>query len=285
MSQAQPNSDSQIFRIERLSPNIGAILHDIDLREGLNDTTRNAVYQALLDHRVIFFRDQNITTEQHLAFARQFGDLEVHPFANHKDGFPEVIEIHHNEKSKRGQNLWHSDVTWRQEPSLGSILRALQVPDVGGDTLWANMEMAYDNLDDEIKEKIDGLTAIHDFALFRIGLQKRGASDAEIEEFNKNYPIAEHPVVRTHPDTGRKSLYVNCAFTIGIKDMADEDAQPLLEMLYRQAAIPEYQCRFKWQPNSIAFWDNRAAQHYAAFDYHPAIRNMERVTIIGDRPV
>jgi len=284
MTQVQPSRKRTTFRIERLSPNIGAILHDIDLREGLDNGTRDAVYQALLDHGVIFFRDQDISTEQHLAFSRLFGGLEVHPFANHKTGFPEVIEIHHNETSKRGQNLWHSDVTWRQEPSLGSVLRALQVPDVGGDTLWANMELAYVSLDDEIKEKIDDLTAIHDFVPFRIGLRKRGASEAEIEEFNKNYPIAEHPVVRTHPDTGRKSLYVNCAFTIGIKDMADEQAQPLLEMLYRQAAIPDYQCRFKWQPNSIAFWDNRATQHYAAFDYHPAVRNMERVTIAGDRP-
>ncbi len=278
------NEDAS-FSVERMSPTIGAVLHGIDLRQVLDPDTRDAVFRALVDHGVIFFRDQDLTTEQHIAFAAQFGDLEVHPFAEHKEGYPEVITIYHDENSKYGQNRWHSDLTWRIEPSLGSVLRAHDVPQVGGDTLWADMESAYDGLDDELKEKIDGLVAIHDFTHFRDRMKKRGASAEEVEEFNRKYPMAEHPVVRTHPSSGRKSLYVNAAFTVGIKDMSDDEAKPLLEKLYHQASFPEYQCRFKWQKNSIAFWDNRQTQHYATFDYHPQIRHMERVTIVGDRPV
>jgi len=272
------------LRIDRLTPGCGAEIHGVDLREEMDDVVRDSVYQALVDHGVVFFRDQDITTEQHLAFSRRFGELEVHPFAPQKDGYPEVLVLHNDENTKRGQNRWHSDVTWRLEPSLGSVLRAIQVPEVGGDTLWANMEAAYDGLSDETKETIDELVAIHDFNHFRKRLIKRGATAEEVEDFNRKYPKAEHPVVRTHPDSGRKSLYVNAAFTIGIRDMDDNEARPLLRRLFHTANRPEYQCRFRWRPNSIAFWDNRQTQHYAAFDYWPQTRIMERVTIVGDAP-
>ncbi len=267
-----------------MTPTIGAEVEGVDLSRPLDAPTVAALRQALLDWKVLFFRDQDITTEQHLAFAGNFGALEVHPFAPHKPGYPEVLAITHDDKSKGRENTWHSDVTWRVEPSLGSILRALEVPPVGGDTLFADMYAAYDGLNDEVKERIEGRYAVHDFAHFRVAMRKRGATEAEIEAFNEQYPMVEHPVVRTHPETGRKCLYVNAAFTQHVVDMDEQESRSLLRHLYAQAAIPEHQCRFRWEKNSIAFWDNRASQHYAASDYFPAVRRMERVTVIGDRP-
>jgi taurine dioxygenase len=284
MSHAARKAETAAFTLEPLTPTIGAEIAGIDLRTPLDSTTRQAVREALLEWKVLFFRDQDITTEQHLAFARMFGELEVHPFAPHKEGFPEVLAISHGPGNKGRENAWHSDVTWRLEPSLGSILRAIEVPPVGGDTLFADMYAAYDGLTDEIKAKIEGRKAVHDFTLFRRGMRKQGKSEAEIEEFNKKYPQVEHPVVRTHPETSRKGLYVNVGFTLRIVDMEEAESAALLRHLYAQAAVPEYQCRFRWKKNSIAFWDNRSSQHYAASDYYPAVRRMERVTIIGDRP-
>ncbi len=273
------------FSIQPLSPSIGAEIGGIDLGQPLKDSQKTKLYQALLDWKVLFFREQDITTGEHVAFARQFGTLEVHPFAMPHDDFPEIIVIRHDRESRGKENAWHSDVTWRLKPSLGSILRARQIPESGGDTLFSDMYAAYEGLSDEVKHRIDGLTAIHDFALFRLRLIKQGASRKEIEDFNRQYPKAEHPVVRTHPDTGRKGIYVNVGFTQGIKGMKDSEAKPLLEHLYRQASIPEYQCRFRWRVNSLAFWDNRSTQHYAVSDYWPQVRVMERATIEGDRPV
>ncbi|MEX2248507.1 MAG: TauD/TfdA family dioxygenase, partial [Parvibaculum sp.] len=192
--------------------------------------------------------------------------------------------ITHDKDSKGRENVWHSDVTWRECPSLGSVLRALEVPAVGGDTLFADMYAAYENLPDWVKEKIDGAVAVHDFAHFRNMMRTRGRSEAEIEEMNRKYPMVEHPVVRTHPETGRKGIYVNAAFAQHIVGMDKAESDAMLAYLYAQAAIPEYQCRFNWRKDSIAFWDNRACQHYAVSDYWPAVRRMERVTIIGDRP-
>ncbi len=282
--QTQRKTEVAVLEVRPLTPTIGAEIHGVDLRLPLDAQTLSEVRAALLDWKVVFFRDQDITTEQHLAFARNFGELEVHPFAPEKPGYPEVLAITHDRERPGKENTWHSDVTWRLEPSLGSILRSLEVPPVGGDTLFADMYAAYSGLSDEVKAKIEGKTAIHDFAHFRRGLRKQGKSEAEIEEYNKKYPPAEHPVVRTHPETARKGLYVNAAFTQHIAGMERGESDALLKHLYAQAATPEYQCRFRWGVNSIAFWDNRASQHYAVSDYWPAVRRMERVTIVGDRP-
>ncbi len=284
MSSAALKIETAPITVSPLTPTIGAEIGTIDLAHPLDGTTKAALRQALLDWKVLFFRDQDITTEQHLAFARSFGELEVHPFAPHKEGYPEVLAITHGPGNKGKENTWHSDVTWRLEPSLGSVLRAQEVPQVGGDTLFADMYAAYAGLSDAIKAKIDGAQAVHDFTHFRTGMRKRGVSEDKIAEFNEKYPSVEHPVVRTHPETGRKCLYVNAAFTLHIVGMEKAESDALLKHLYAQAAIPEYQCRFRWRANSIAFWDNRASQHYAASDYYPAVRRMERVTIIGDRP-
>jgi len=267
-----------------LSPNIGAVIHGVDLRQPVDSQTHAAIYQALLDHKVIFFRDQDITTEQHLAFGRLFGELEIHPFTKNKADAPEVILVTHDRESRGRENNWHSDVTWREKPSLGSILRAREVPPIGGDTLFANMEAAYNGLSDDLKEELEGLQALHDFPHFRHHFKKEERFE-ELEELERLYPNPVHPVVRTHPDTGRKSLYVNLAFTQSIVGMDPAESKKLLRYLYSRAAIPEYQCRFRWETNSIAFWDNRACQHYAASDYWPEVRRMERVTICGTRPV
>ena len=285
MNQPVRNLTIAGLELSPLTPTIGAEVSGVDLTKPLDPRTVAAMRAALLDWKVLFFRDQDITTEQHLAFARNFGDLEVHPFAPHKPDFPEVLAITHDRESRGRENAWHSDVTWRELPSLGSILRAIEVPPVGGDTLFADMYAAYDGLSDAVKEQIEGKVAVHDFAHFRVAMRKRGKTEAEIEAFNAQYPMVEHPVVRTHPETGRRGIYVNVGFTQHIVGMDKADSDALLKHLYGQAAIPEYQCRFRWRPGSIAFWDNRSSQHYAASDYWPAVRRMERVTIIGDRPV
>lgn len=270
--------------IEPQSPTIGAEVGGVDLSTELSDDTIAEIRQALLDWKVLFFRDQDITTEQHLAFARHFGDLEVHPFGASKPGHDEVLSITHDENSPGLENGWHSDVTWRQEPSLGSVLRLLEGPAIGGDTLFADMYAAYDGLPDSIKERVDGATARHDFTRFKIGLRKQGKTEEEIAEVEKQFPNPHHPVIRTHPETGRKGIYVNGAFTKEIDGMDPAESEQLLALLYTQATYPEYQVRLKWQPNTIAFWDNRSVQHYAASDYYPQVRRVERVTIVGDAP-
>jgi taurine dioxygenase len=284
MNQLVRNLTLDSLTLSPLTPTIGAEVSGIDLAQPLDAGTRAALRQALLDWKVLFFRDQDIDTDQHLAFARNFGELEVHPFAPQKPGYPEVLAITHDRENRGRENTWHSDVTWRLEPSLGSILRALELPPVGGDTLFADMYAAYEGLTDEVKDRIEGAVAVHDFAHFRKAMRKRGLTEEQIEAFNKAYPMVEHPVVRTHPETGRKAIYVNAAFTQHIVGMEADESAALLKHLYAQAAVPEYQCRFRWEPGSIAFWDNRASQHYAASDYWPAVRRMERVTIVGDRP-
>ena len=273
------------FEVNRLSPTIGGELLGIDLREDLTSEIKELIYEALLVYKVIFFRDQDLTTDQHIHFSKNFGDLEVHPFAPFKEGYPEVLKITHNEKSPGRENLWHSDVTWRKEPSLGSVLRMLEKPENGGDTLFSDMYAAYDDLSDEVKQRLEGAVAVHDFVGFRKRLIKEGKSPKEIEAFNKKFPMPEHPVFRTHPDTGKKVIYVNRAFTQYIKGWEENESKDMLDFLYSRASTPEYQCRFAWENNSIAFWDNRACQHYANSDYWPQIRRVERVTIVGDRPV
>ena len=264
--------------ITPLTPAIGAKIGNVDLRS-VSDYQIEAIRAALLEYQVIFFRDQELDQEQHIAFARHFGDLEIHPATPPGQANPEVLHIAHGPNSKGRESAWHSDVTWRDKPSLGSILKAVEVPAVGGDTLFANMVLAYDQLSDEIKEKITGRVAVHDIA--RVFAGRLNMSEDELRE---KYPLSEHPVVTTHPETGRSVLYVNVAFTTHIKDMDSAESDALLADLFRTAWNPELQCRFKWRPGSLAFWDNRACQHFAASDYFPQVRKMERVTIAGDKP-
>lgn len=266
------------FTVRQLSPAIGAELHGAELSD-FDTNLVEEVKDALRDFQVVFFRNQAISQENHIDFAREFGDLEIHPSTPQNQENKEVLRIAHGPKSRGAENRWHSDVTWREAPSLGSILRAIEVPEVGGDTLFANMALAYERLDDETKELITGKFAVHDIArVFAKRLNKSA------EELHDKYPPMIHPVVRTHPETNQRVLYVNGAFTSHIVDMEPKESEELLHRLYQTASNPEIQCRFRWEAGSMAFWDNRACQHFAASDYFPQIRIMERVTIAGDRP-
>ena len=264
--------------IEPLTPFIGAEITGVDLREVTQEQV-TGIRAALLKYQVVFFRDQTLNQEEHIRFARQFGELEIHPATPKGQNNPEVLHIAHGPESKGRENMWHSDVTWREKPSLGSILKAVEVPAVGGDTLFANMVEAYERLPGDIKDKIAGKIAVHDIARVFAGRLNKTA-----EQLRETYPVMEHPIVRTHPETGANVLYVNNAFTSHIKGMDEDESKELLQALYRTASNPELQCRFRWKAGSLAFWDNRACQHFASSDYFPQVRKMERVTIAGDRP-
>jgi taurine dioxygenase len=264
--------------VSPLTPAIGAEIGNVDLGQ-VTDQEIIDIRAALLKHKVVFFREQTLSQAQHIGLARGFGELEIHPATPSSQSNPEVLHIAHGPESKGQENFWHSDVTWREKPSLGAILKAVKVPAVGGDTLFANMVLAYELLPENMKEAITGRVAIHDIArVFAKRLNKSA------EELRERYPPVEHPIVRTHPETGESVLYVNTAFTSHIKDMDRDESAQLLRTLYLTAANPEIQCRFRWEKGSLAFWDNRASQHFASSDYFPQVRKMERVTIAGDRP-
>jgi len=269
----------QSFAVRKLSPAIGAELDGIDLSLLLSDERLHEIREALLENLVIFFRDQNLTPWQHKALARRFGELHIHPAPlGVLEGHPEVLVIKADENSTRiaGED-WHSDVSCDAEPPMGTILYLKEVPAVGGDTLFASMYAAHEALSDSMQRFLGGLTAIHDGARNYEGRQPAGGQGAE-------FPRAEHPVVRTHPETGRKALYVNRMFTTKLVQLKKSESETILQLLFRHIEQPEIQCRFRWQPNSIAFWDNRCTQHLALWDYYPQRRYGNRVTIAGDRP-
>lgn len=259
---------------------IGAEISDIDLTEPVTPGLFAELDRALLEFKVLFFRDQNrVTGSQHRDFAGMWGELEIHPFLPQGD-VPEIVRFEKGAGEVGVENVWHADVTWREKPALGSVLRAVEVPQAGGDTCFADMAAAYDFLPEQVKARIEGRVAVHDLTLpFGIGM----APD-RLKEMQDRYPAVEHPVVRTHPRTGRRTLFVNAIFTTHIVGLPEEESEELLKLLFKQASVPEYQVRFKWAPGSIAFWDNRAVQHYAVSDYFPHRRVMERAAILGDRP-
>ena len=269
------------IEVDPLTPAIGAEIRGVDLAQPLDDETFAEVHDAWMKHLVIFFREQDLTLDQHKAFGRRFGELHIHPAAPGPDGHPEIFMVHTDKNSKFSEgNGWHSDVSCDEEPPMGSILRLHTLPATGGDTLFCNTYLVYENLSDSMKSHLEGLIAIHEGEqIFRGRYTDEGGDDRE-----KNYPRAEHPLIRTHPVTGRKSVYVNQAFTTGIKELRYTEAQSLLGYLFKQFERPKYQCRFRWRQNSIAMWDNRCAQHYAMWDYRPHTRSGYRVTVKGDRP-
>ncbi|TGN95490.1 TauD/TfdA dioxygenase family protein [Burkholderia sp. USMB20] len=281
------------MRVEPLTCAIGAELLDVSLADAVHDDGLFAeIRTQLLRHRVLFLRDQDITRAEHVAFARRFGELEDHPVAGSDPEHPGLVRIYKSpdQPNDRYENAWHSDASWRVAPPLGCVLRCIDGPPVGGDTMWANMVLAYENLPEHVKQQIEDLRARHSIeASFGAAMpvDKRLALKAQ-------YPDAEHPVVRTHPETGEKVLYVN-AFTTHFTNFhtpgrvrVGQDANPgagqLLQYLISQAYIPEYQVRWRWKKNSVAIWDNRSTQHYAVMDYPPCVRRMERAGIVGDVP-
>lgn len=273
--------------VDPITPNIGAEISGIDLSEPLGNENYAIVHDALMTHGVIFFRDQHMTPDQHKDFAGRFGHLQVHPFApNLGEDHPEIIVIEHNEKRPPDLNNWHTDVTFMAEPPLGSVLYARTMPATGGDTLWASMYAAYDALSDRMQGILCELTAVHDYEhIFgKSGRLYRNQDDDSMKKAREKLPPAEHPVIRTHPVTGRNGIFVNSSFAVRIKDMKEKESRALLEFLHQHVQQPEFQCRFRWQENSVAFWDNRCTQHYAVADYFPERRVMHRATIDGDRP-
>lgn len=266
--------------IDPMTATVGAEIGGVDLADTPSDETIAEIRAALLEWKVIFFRDQHrLDRDSHIAFGRRFGDLEIHPVTPKDQQHPEVFVIPAG-GTFRAPDVWHSDVTWRPEPSMGSILRITHIPPLGGDTLWADMGAAYDMLDDTTKEHAETLIGLHDFTT-TFG---RGKSPEEQDAMRERHPTMEHPVIRTHPETGRKTIYVNANFTIGLKDHTPDQAAPILRKLTGTAKIPDVQCRFRWAPGSVAFWDNRATQHCVSNDFLPHKRVVERVTVTGDKP-
>jgi taurine dioxygenase len=266
----------QTITVEPLTPSIGAEIGGIDLSQPMSDLQFTEVHQALMNHLVVFFRDQKLTIEQHKDFGRRFGELYKHPMTA-LPGHPEVIEIKADGSTTYVQGeLWHSDVTCAAQPPMGSILYMHQIPENGGgDTLWSNMYMAYETLSEPVKKLIEGMTAIHDGEpAFRIRQNIKKDS----------YPIAEHPIVRTHPVTGRRCLFVNRGYTMRIPQLSERESRKVLDMLFEHSELDVMKCRFKWRNNSIAFWDNRCTLHQAIPDYYPLSRYAHRVTLVGDKP-
>ncbi len=271
----------QHFDAKQLGATVGAELSGVDLTTELPDEVIADIRQALHDYKVIFFRDQPMNPEQHVRFARRFGELEVHPFLPSNTGEPELVRFEKTAEVTGYENAWHHDVTWRECPSMGAVLHALSVPGIGGDTLFSDMYAAYDGLDDATKAQTDGLAAVHDFTQ-TFG---HGMTEEERRQAQEQYPPVRHPVVCTHPATGKLHMYVNRPFTSHIEGMEPGAGLELLDRLCRMADSPEHQCRFAWSKDAVAFWDNRAVQHYASSDYWPQFRTMERASIIGSRPV
>jgi len=282
-----------MMRTEKLTTHIGAELSGISLAEAItNDDLFGTIRETLLQHKVLFLRDQEISKAEHVAFSKRFGELEDHPVAGSDPKNPGLVCIYKDLDSPPDhyENAWHCDATWREKPPMGAVLRCIECPPVGGDTVWSNMARAYEDLADYTKDAIDPLYARHSIeATFgaRMPVEKR-------HELKAQFPDAEHPVVREHPETGERVLFVN-SFTTHFTNFHTADrvrfgqdyapgASNLLNYLISRAAIPEYQVRWRWRPNSVAIWDNRCTQHYAVMDYWPAVRKMERAGIIGDKP-
>ena len=290
---ARPSALASSIKLEPLTCALGAELRGVNLAEAARDPDLFAEIRALLlQYKVLFLRDQTFSRAEHVAFARRFGELEDHPVAGSDPENPGLVRIYKtpDQPNDRYENAWHTDATWRERPPMGAVLRCVECPPVGGDTMWANMALAYEKLPEAIKLRIATLRARHSIeASFgaAMPIEKRLALKAQ-------FPDPEHPVVRTHPETGEQILFVNAFATHFTNYHTPENvrvgqdyapgASELLQYLIRQAAIPEYQVRWRWQPNSVAIWDNRSTQHYAVMDYPPCHRKMERAGIVGDAP-
>lgn len=269
-------ADYRSFRVQPSTIVLGAELLDIDLTQPLAALQVSELKDALARYQVIFFRDQRLSHDSHKKFGAHFGPLAIHSAVAGVAGHPEVVAIHADADSKfvAGEN-WHSDLSADEEPPLGSILYLHTVPPVGGDTLFASMYAAYDALSPRMKAHLDGLTAVHD---------ANHVYHALFKNYERRYPCNSHPIVRTHPATGRKCLFVNSSYTISINDLPKDESDTLLRYLFDHVKDPNFQVRFRWQPHSVAFWDNRAVQHLATWDYFPQVRSGFRVTIAGDKP-
>ena len=262
--------------IRPLTRRIGAEIFGVDLTQSLSEQQFQEIHDALIVHQVIFFRDQRLTHETHKAFGRRFGTLKIHSAIPGLADHPEIVAIHADGNSKfvAGEK-WHSDLTCDAEPPLGSILYLPIVPEVGGDTLFASMYAAYEGLSAHMKSYLDGLTAVHD---------ANHVYKALFPEIDRQYPCSTHPLIRTHPVSGRKLIFVNPSYTTHIVGVPKDESAAILGYLYQHCANPDFHVRFRWRPHSVAFWDNRCTWHQAVWDYFPDTRSGYRVTIAGDKP-
>lgn len=277
-----------MIRLVPVAAALGAEVEGVDLREPIGDALFEELRAALLEHQVLFFRDQDIDPAHHLALARRFGEPVAHPAYPLVEGFSTINVLEVTPEAPPKIDCWHTDMTFQECPPLGSILRARVVPARGGDTMWSSLFAAYDTLSDRMKRYLEGLRAVHSFAHgFRHSLAEPGGAERLSDAVKANPPV-RHPVIRTHPESGRKALFVNRLFTTQLVDdagpLSEAESRAILDYLFDHLETPELTCRFHWAPNSIAFWDNRATLHRPVNDFWPAHRKMERITIAGDRP-
>ena len=287
----QARSDALGFDLEHLGLTIGSVIHGIDLKGALPDESIRLVRDTLLERKVIFFRDQNLSEDEQVAFGRRFGDLDAFPFGPPGEN-PYILEISHGKNSPGTENGWHTDVTWMERPSLGSIAQCTLVPPAGGDTLFSDSHAAYLGLPGGLKERLQHLHGINDYRVF-MTTRGPGLPGNLVEAIKQEIPFGvTHPLLRTHPETGKTGLYIHGGFLRhdSLHDvhtgeqLEKSESEAIVSVLLQQHARPEYTCRFQWEPGSIAFWDNRAVQHYAASDYYPHRRKLRRVTVSGDKP-
>ncbi len=272
------------MKVRKIAGALGAEISGIELARGLDREHAVAVRQALLDHQVIFFREQPLTPQQFLDFARTMGEPIDYPFVKGMEGFPEIIEVKKLEhETTNFGGIWHSDTTYLAQPPMGSMLLAREVPPYGGDTIFASQYLAYETLSETMKRLLSGLVGINSSAKADVSRTREDRIKSDGKTANREYR-AEHPVVRTHPETARKALYVNVAHTVGIKGMTEVESAPLLQFLFTHQIKAEFTCRFVWQQHSLAFWDNRCLQHNPVNDYHGFRRVMHRITLRGDTP-
>ena len=278
---------SNRLAIEPLNPTIGAVLRGVDLRDGVSPQLAQDIRGALLKHQVVFFEGQDLTARQQRDAAAAFGELHVHPLYPSDEALPEIMVLDNHAANPTDNDHWHTDVTFIETPPLGAMLYAVDVPPIGGDTLWSSMTAAYKALSKPMRDFLAGLEAVHDYtyAFPPTGLAGSAAGREKWEKGARENPPVTHPVVRTHPETGEPALFVNSVFTSRIKGLRREESRALMEFLNRHVQQPEFLVRWRWTPGTLAFWDNRCTQHYAVNDYLPARRVMRRATVLGDRPV
>ncbi|HVJ40050.1 MAG TPA: taurine dioxygenase [Dongiaceae bacterium] len=279
-------SKTDHLTVTPLSPTIGAVIGNIDLAARLDDGAIAEIEQAVLTHQVIFFRDQHLTPAQQRDFAARFGKLHIHPIYPTVPDVEEIIVLDTDRANPPDNNIWHTDVTFIETPPLGALLYARQLPPLGGDTTWSNSIAAYQALSPAFRQFLDGLTASHDFekSFPRSRYGSTPEDDARWQATRSSHRPVSHPVVRTHPITGQKGLFVNAGFTLSIDQLSKPESEAVLSLLFAHTAKPEFTIRWQWRENDLAFWDNRSTQHYALADYMPHRRVMHRATIIGDKP-
>jgi taurine dioxygenase len=272
-----------MLKVTPLTPSIGATISGVSLNKDLNIGTIEQIYSALIKHQVVFFRDQNISPETHLKLAESLGEIDPgHPVYPHVEGHQSIVLLKNDANNRPDTNDWHKDLTFKESPPFASILHGVKVPKVGGDTLWASMSAAYDQLPNGWKEHLEELEAIHDMGTFRNDFYKEGGIDS-VNNALKKVGSAVHKIIETHPISGLKYLNVNQSFTRNIINESQGPSDHILQFLYQHISKPEFQVRFHWEDNSIAIWDNRITQHYAVCDYLPELRHMQRVTVINDK--